>query len=206
MNLNINSVYAIAKALAVIGFFGLFIAACNQQTKPVPEREWDRSAYVRKGDSLVKMTFDTLRNTLLATIQAKGVEGAVRFCNINAMPVTASFASERIHISRVTDRPRNPGNALTEFDRLQFDRYRNDLDKGDSLAPAVIKEGRFVHYYKPILVQAMCLNCHGQKGTDISLPLSATIDSLYPSDAAKGYRNGQLRGMWHVKFADAPFQ
>ena len=74
------------------------------------------------------------------------------------------------------------------------------MQQGDLLKASLIHEGKKVHYYKPILIQAMCLTCHGTPGVEMNAQLAAVIDSLYPSDKAKGYKDGELRGMWHVVF------
>ncbi|MCG7858962.1 DUF3365 domain-containing protein, partial [Flavihumibacter sediminis] len=55
-------------------------------------------------------------------------------------------------------------------------------------------------YYKPILLQPMCLTCHGQPNSNIPASLVATIDSLYPNDLAKGFSVGELRGLWQIRF------
>jgi hypothetical protein len=56
------------------------------------------------------------------------------------------------------------------------------------------------HYFKPILIQTMCLNCHGDKVTDISRETRQAIEIKYPFDAAFNYKEGDLRGMWHIIF------
>jgi hypothetical protein len=78
---------------------------------------------------------------------------------------------------------------------------QDSIDKGVAVKPFLQQtpDGA-VHYYKPILVQAMCLNCHGSVPDQIQPDVLAKIDSLYPGDLARGYRDGQLRGAWHLRF------
>jgi hypothetical protein len=44
------------------------------------------------------------------------------------------------------------------------------------------------------------LNCHGVIGKNIDSTVYKTIKDFYPNDAATGYKLGDLRGMWSIKF------
>lgn len=186
----------------ILGFIVLITSCSNNEQGNDKQhiRALSEADYKKMGDSLVKLTFDSLRNTLLRTISESGPEEAVKFCNLNALNLTSSFASNGIAISRVTDQPRNPENMLSDFDRVQFNKYKNLKEKGDSLTTLTLEANNEVHYYKPILIQTMCLTCHGRPEKEMNKQLAAVIDSLYPSDKAKGYKEGDLRGMWHVVF------
>ncbi len=179
----------------------LALLACNEkkQESPGTGKETDRE-FIGRGDSLVRITFDTLRNTLSRLMATEGPQGAVRFCNLQALQLTSLYSSDVVSIGRVTDKTRNPGNALSELDKKQFEKYKALLEKKDSLHSVVVTQNTKLHYYKPILIQTMCLNCHGVAGKDIPGQLVTVIDSLYPSDMAKGYQTGELRGMWHIVF------
>jgi hypothetical protein len=52
--------------------------------------------------------------------------------------------------------------------------------------------------YYPIVTNAMCLQCHGTEGVDISPSTQAVIDRQYPDDQATGYGEKQLRGLFVV--------
>jgi hypothetical protein len=176
----------------------LFSMACNNNTSK--ETTTDTKAFLQKGDSIVKITFDTLRSALVTTIGQKGFTGALKYCNVQALPITSLYASLDITISRVSDKNRNPGNALTELDKVQWDKFKAAFAKQDSLKAAVVTNKEDMHYYKPILIQGMCLSCHGTPENEISKDLLTEISTLYPADKAIGYKNGDLRGMWHVVF------
>jgi hypothetical protein len=53
--------------------------------------------------------------------------------------------------------------------------------------------GKEFHYAKPILMQAMCLACHGNS-EHISPEVKTKLSELYPTDKAINYQAGQLRG------------
>jgi len=173
-----------------------FIAACNYNV----QNEKDIVDYTAKGDSLVKITFDTLRSTLVKTIGGKGLAGALRFCNTEALALTSLYASGDVTITRVSDKSRNPKNELSVLDKEQWDKYKTLVAKNDSVKPIIVIQNKEVNYYKPITMQGMCLNCHGTPKKEIPENLLAVIDSLYPADKATEYKIGDLRGMWHVVF------
>lgn len=180
---------------------GIIFSSCNDQdSKNTNENNARDKDFKKRGDSLVRITFDTLRNTLVRTMAEAGPRGAVGFCNVNALRLTGTYTSGDASIGRVTDRVRNPGNELSDLDKVQFEKYKEMMAKKDSLPAIVISQNSDIHYYKPILIQTMCLNCHGVPGKEISPELLTTIDSLYPGDRAKGYKAGELRGMWHIVF------
>jgi Protein of unknown function (DUF3365) len=184
-------------------FFTFLIAiavACNNNDADHKEMNSEAAAYIKKGDSIVKITFDTLRNVLLKTIAEKGQAEAVKFCNVQALPITGMYASEGIIVSRISDKNRNAGNALQDLDKTEWKKYLELAAKKDSLKPAVVYSNNQAHYYKPILIQPLCLSCHGSTEKDIAKELQPVIDSLYPADKAKGYKAGELRGMWHIVF------
>jgi len=177
------------------------IVACNNAATDKNKQEAnEKAAYLKKGDSIVKITFDTLRTVLLNTIAAKGHADALKFCNVQALPITALYASEGIRVSRVSDKARNAGNALQEMDIAVWQDYLAMAAKNDSLKSVVVSGNSEVNYYKPILLQPMCLSCHGTIEKDIAKILQPVIDSLYPADKAKGYKAGEIRGMWHIVF------
>jgi Protein of unknown function (DUF3365) len=179
----------------------LIVIGCNSNDAGNNKQDADElAAYVKQGDSIVKITFDTLRNTLFKTIGEKGLRGALIFCNAQALPITKIYASEGIAVSRISDKNRNPENGLSEFDKIEWGKYINNTTRKDSLKPVVIFNDSEAHYYKPILMQPFCLSCHGTPEKEIAKALLPVIDSLYPADKAKGYKAGDLRGMWHIVF------
>lgn len=176
----------------------LFSMACNNNDSK--ETTTDTKAFLIKGDSIVKITFDTLRSALVTTIGQKGFTAALQYCSVQALPITSLYASPDITVSRVSDKNRNPGNGLTELDKVQWGKFKAAFAKKDSLKAAVVSNKEAIHYYKPILIQGMCLSCHGTPENEISKELLAEINTLYPADKAIGYKNGDLRGMWHLVF------
>jgi hypothetical protein len=165
--------------------------------------EEDQQSFTRKGDSLSKLTFDTLRNTLLRKILTNGVAGAVRFCQVGAGPLTTIYASEGIDIARTSSHFRNHANKPDSISLDVLENMQAAIRKGEKPVVQVFREQNgTVHYFKPILMQAMCLNCHGSVPGQVQPDVVKVIDSLYPGDLARQYKEGELRGAWHIQFKE----
>lgn len=183
------------------------IFSCNnEENKPNEEKtsseinEENISDYKVKGDSIVARSFDTLRNTLLGAVKEKGFDGAVDFCNTNALSLTNTYAVNNITIERTSDKVRNPANSPDSSEQRILSQFVRMAGSSDKPAAVVERDASGnVHYYKPILMQAMCLNCHGNKEQVQPATLNM-IKSKYPDDLAIGYKEGDLRGLWHVTF------
>ena len=175
--------------------------SCNTSPDGLPPKEVAEE-YLRRGDSIVKVTFDTLRQALTQAMADKGLPGAVLYCNEQAYPITNMLSNENIRVKRVAEKTRNPQNKLDSLDRMMWENYTRVKEKAEAQEPVVLFEENKVHYYKPILLQPMCTSCHGQVGTNIPSSLATIIDSIYPADKAKGFKPGDLRGLWHIEFSD----
>ena len=160
----------------------------------------EQQQYLQRGDSIATATFDTLRNSLLQAMETKGMAGAVRFCNVQALPITSSLAKDGITIQRVAERFRNPVNALNKQDSLHWQIFAQRMAMGDSLTPILFETTTAVVFYKPIIMNPLCGNCHGNKAMGMQPEVLAVIDSLYPKDKALGFVKGDIRGLWKITF------
>ena len=178
----------------------VIVFSCGSDKPMLSEQE--QQAYIKRGDSLSKLTFDTLRNTLLRKILSDGVPGAVRFCQVSAGNLTSTYTHEELAISRTSMRYRNISNKPDSLSQDILEKMQAEKDKGAVPASLVLKDDKgVVHFYKPILMQAMCLNCHGSVPGQVQPDVLSVIDSLYPGDLARQYKEGELRGAWHIRFS-----
>ncbi|MFZ4768753.1 MAG: Tll0287-like domain-containing protein [Ferruginibacter sp.] len=182
------------------GFLFLILVvfiSCNSNSNN--SRITTNNNYIQQGDRIAQLTFDTLRNTLLKSIAQNGYIGAMKFCNVQALSISSIYAKNNIKVNRVSDKNRNPQNSLSDIDEAVWKKFITSTNK-TSLQSQLVVEEKEIHYYKPIFIQPICLNCHGKPEKDISKELLPVIDSLYKNDKAYGYALGELRGMWHIVF------
>jgi hypothetical protein len=133
--------------------------------------------------------------TLMQKIEENGIENALEFCNINAIPITQSVADQHLtQIKRVSDRNRNPKNAANPEELKLISQYKKEIQAGKMLKP-VVKNN---YLYTPIVTQSQCLKCHGTPGETIALPTAKKIKELYPKDLALGYKENEIRGLFLV--------
>jgi len=86
---------------------------------------------------------------------------------------------------------RNPAHAADQRESKVI----AQLEKDDSLQSLTYREGTTTHYFRRITVQKKCLACHGAKKTRPQFILEK-----FPADRAFGFKEGDLRGVYHVWF------
>jgi hypothetical protein len=168
------------------------LVACD---RPAPTAEETRQV-TATGAAAAKTLMDSLGTQLKTAIQGVGPAGAIGVCQQAAMPITAAagVSHDGVSIRRTTLKPRNPANAPDEMDRDVLTRL-SELKP----PPAEIVEwqGDIARYYKPLVIQEICLNCHGDPKT-FAPDLAAALKERYPDDLATGYALGDLRGVIRV--------
>jgi hypothetical protein len=177
----------------------ILIACQNSDSNTV------RTDFTALGDSLVQLTFDSLSTTLQKKIGESGFDSAVGYCYLHAAHLTASKNDEVTSIKRATLKPRNKENRADNFEEVQIRYFQNIIDKQEPLKSKLVAENTGkVHFFKPIIVQPLCLGCHGDPNSEINEITLAAIQKNYPQDEATGYATGDLRGVWHLTFE--PFE
>jgi Protein of unknown function (DUF3365) len=157
--------------------------------------------YMQEGNAITQKTFDTLKATLIKMMNEKGPAEATEYCNVNAYAITDVYASQGITVERTSLRYRNPKNAPDSFETFILSAYRDAKEKGDSLKPRIERSpDGTTHFFKPILLQSMCQTCHGDPTKDIPVEVFKKIQALYSTDLALNFKEGDLRGMWHITF------
>jgi cytochrome c553 len=145
-----------------------------------------------------------LGKKLIAAIAKNGPDGAVEFCNTNALPLTDSLSlAYGAKIRRVTDKPRNPLNKASNSELMYIADFKEKLVAGKALKPVLDlnKDGQ-VNFYSPIITNAMCLQCHGKPEVQIATSTLSKLDELYPKDMARDYRDNEVRGIWAISFKE----
>lgn len=182
-------------AIALILVFG----GCTQRPHETKHSMPD-SVYLKAGSEITAKTFDSLRNSLVHTIHEKGIEEAIVFCNLNAARLTQSYA-DTFFIKRTALHYRNTNNQPDSLELSILEAMTAEMQMKEMLPGSrIVRDQEAIHYFKPIIMQGMCVSCHGKRGEQISETTIAQINRLYPGDQAVNFKEGDLRGMWHIIF------
>ncbi len=185
-------------ALAAWGFVLLGCGPAGQQNpagwKVLPagtltdrQKEQQQQALAAR-DALV----EALLSRLQQAMSEHGVGGAVRVCQEEAPRIAATIGQERgLAIGRTSFKLRNPKNRPPDW-AATFVTARTP-------EPTVLAhhDGRLAALL-PIRIKPQCLMCHG-KEENIPDEVKAAIQERYPTDAAIGFTEGDLRGWFWVE-------
>ncbi len=158
------------------------------------------AAVLEVGSSASSELMGALMENLTGAMQAGGAAGAVDFCAVRALDLTAGVAlAQGLDIKRTSMRYRNPANAPDEGETEALRYYETALaEAGELPGPWVQKSGRDEYrFYRPLVVAPPCLVCHGS-AEEIDPAVQAILDERYPDDLATGYSVGEFRGVIRV--------
>lgn len=157
---------------------------------------------IAQGKEIVKNTKQLLGKNLMRNLKTRGTVGALAFCNTKAIPLTDSMVNKyHTFIQRVSDKPRKPSNHADTEEIALINLYKQNIVDGVALKPTLKEKDGKKWFYKPIVTNQMCLQCHGEKD-NIKPEVTKAILELYPEDAATGYVENQVRGMFKVEIQD----
>ena len=136
-----------------------------------------------------------LKQALIAGMQ-QGPQNAISVCADQAPEIAASLQTDDVNMGRASHRLRNPANQGPDWVKAVLEDY---LAADADPAPKVVdlpadREG----YVEPILMQPLCLTCHG---SEVAEDIAAHISKAYPDDQATGFELGDLRGVFWVEFS-----
>lgn len=181
--------------LALLAITGPFAATSDDEPAA---REFAATVVVDVGGQL--------KQALSKTMSTRGPVAAVEVCNSQAPKIAQAVGEKHdVTVRRVTTRPRNPANAADPWEMQQLALFAEALKKGvtpDEISALDARAGDgsvAYRFMRPILVQPLCLTCHGETLTD---NLAEVIDRLYPHDKARGYTTGDLRGAFVVEWVE----
>lgn len=186
--------------VSILFFLILFLGCADKRTEVTEDQ--------LEGMRATSMEFmKSLKGILIKQIQTKGVLQAVSVCSDTAQVLTNNFGLQKgVFIRRVSLKNRNENNYPDDFEKMVLNKFElfkqnNELDDKTEHIETV-KEGEYTYarYLKPILIQAECLNCHGNPN-DMMTDVKDLIMQKYPQDKAVGYSIGDLRGAVSVKKA-----
>ncbi len=151
-----------------------------------------------EGVSYIKKLGSTLKSELKKRLQADktGFE-AINFCAGKAQAITAEVNKQLppyAKVRRTALKVRNLANRQDKTDTEVMQAYAQKAEAGtlNQKEIVAVKTEEGYRVYKPLLIQKVCLKCHGKQ---IAPHISETIKRYYPKDAATGFKEGDFRGV-----------
>jgi hypothetical protein len=165
------------------------VAACGKEraAEPPPREQVDR------GKEAITFLKQDLKSAL-ETALAKGGATAIQVCS-HAAPQITEAIGDGVRVGRMTRKPRNPANAVGGWQERALAGFEQRAAAGEDLTRISYStrlEGGRVGVAEPLLIQPLCLTCHGDP---IAPEIAEALRSRYPDDQATGYREGDLRGL-----------
>lgn len=167
------------------------VNAWGAEAPPLPEIKSVAGSYGKQ-----------LKGTLQEAMSKNGPEAAVTVCSEKATQIGAEFSHRTgWSIKRVSSKARNPLDMPDTYEQATLSQFESDIASGkeDPSRYEVVTEGgvRYARFMKAIRVEGVCLACHG--GSEVAPNVARRLDELYPFDAARGYKMGDLRGALSIK-------
>lgn len=166
----------------------------------------DKAALVEEGKGVMGAFGKTLKETLMLAVAEGGPVNAIGVCNEKAPEIAAAVGAEKgWTVARSSHKLRNPENAADAFTAATIADFLTREaagEKADSLVRAEIvdEDGQQVfRMVKAIPTAGLCLNCHG--GDTVKPDVVAKLAELYPDDQARGFSEGQMRGVFTLSKA-----
>ncbi len=195
-----------AAAIVVIAIAGLGATGFAQQSDAPPaaaaapaQNLPDIETRLEVARSAVKKHSTRLKADLSQALKEGGPKGAIGACVSIAPEIDASVSEEhQVEIGRTSTRVRNTENAPDEWELAGMETFAKQIAAGgdsqklEYYEVTMTTEGqRLFRYMKPIMMQEMCLACHG---SNLSQDLKSEIAKSYPDDKAVGFNLSELRG------------
>ena len=180
----------------------LFLASCKSEEKK--QQQAIMNEFTEVGNSIVKMSFESLSGNLKAAASNGGIANAIQFCNMNAMPLTDSLAKNfNVKIKRSSLKLRNLNNYPDSLEAYMLDLYTQiEKMRKPMVGKTILANNNDVRYFAPIILKSDCLKCHGTVGTNIKDETYSIIKEYYPKDEAVDFQEGKLRGIWSINFGN----
>lgn len=175
--------------LILLGFFAAYAQAQEDEL-------------LKQSRSLTQTMLKELGAKLQSAMSDGGAINAVDVCHLQAPEIANRIsAGNQVNVSRIGTRARNPVMGVpNDWQAKALAQFEAGLARGDKPADMEFSEtvvtpqgGKEFHFAKPIVLQPMCVSCHGNP-EQISPELKAKLSELYPLDKAVNYQPGQLRG------------
>ncbi len=171
--------------------------ACAQSLASIESKE----AAIEQAQAVSNSFLGSLKSELVKAMAEGGPKNAIDVCSRKAMPLTESSAKSASYVAglkRTSMRVRNLSNAPDERELKVLNHFASLAASNEEMPQYYLQvEKENFHFYKPIIVDAPCLSCHGTKAS-LAPDVLAELAKRYPEDQALGYSLGDFRGLLHV--------
>ena len=164
---------------------------------PMREAPPELQMVISQADLIIVTMHGALLQELRDGLARGGARAALASCHTNATAVSWRLArGEGIAAGRTSDRLRDPTNTprpwAAALVKANAGRRARDVDG------FAVDLGSKVGVLRPIVLQPMCLGCHGPADR-ISPEVRQLLADRYPQDRATGFTNGEIRGWYWVE-------
>ncbi len=163
----------------------------------------DQPALTAEGKALIQEFGETLKAELMAAMEKGGPVEAIAVCNLRAPEIAASVSSDGWTVARSSHRLRNSDNAPDAYTAAAIKEFLAREAAGEPAADLVKAEivedegGQVFRMVKAIPTAGLCVSCHG--GEEVAPEVQAKLAELYPQDQARGFSEGEMRGVFTLK-------
>jgi hypothetical protein len=152
--------------------------------------------YKARGAGLLAPFKANLKSALVKGMESGPVD-AINVCSVEARQISTALSVDGVVMGRSSHKLRNPENAAQDWFAPVL---RSFADGSSDLSPVALSiDGGRMGYVEPIMVQPMCLVCHGEA---LQPEVAARIAESYPEDRATGFKAGDFRGVFWVEFPE----
>ena len=158
----------------------------------------DAQQYTEEARGITKQFFSALKGELQGAMKQGGPVAAIGLCNVRAPQISSQVSYDvGWDVARTSLKLRNPKNAPDAWEVAVLERFEARKAAGEdikSMEHAEIMESdgqKVFRYMKAIPTAELCLTCHGSA---IPAEVATQLDQLYPEDAARDFKEGDIRG------------
>ncbi|SCZ52085.1 Tll0287-like domain-containing protein [Thiohalomonas denitrificans] len=152
---------------------------------------------------IIKQFMGDLKGELKSAMKAGGPVNAIGVCNRVAPAIAKKHTDDSgWSVARTSLKLRNPDNAPDAWEQGVLEKFEARKAAGEPVKPmayheTVEEDGQKVfRFMKAIPTGEVCLKCHG---AELSPAVADKLDELYPSDEARGFQAGDIRGAFTLK-------
>ena len=170
-----------------------------------PAASEEMQALSAEGKALIQRFGGALKSELAAAMADGGPVDAISVCNVRAPEIAAAVSndSDGWAIVRSSHKLRNPKNAPDAYTAQSIEAFLKRAESGepatDIVKAEILEEDgqRVFRMVKAIPTGTVCLNCHG--GDEVTPEVVAALEELYPNDEARGFKEGDIRGVFSLR-------